>query len=74
MIILYTNDCPRCKILKGKLDDKQIQYEICDDLSVMADKFIRSVPVLEINGNLLDFARANTWVNNYKREVEEYGN
>jgi glutaredoxin len=68
MIVLYTNDCQRCKILKNKLDTKQIQYEICDDIGMMADKFIQSVPVLEVDGKKLDYFKANTWVNNYKGE------
>ena len=31
-IILYSNNCPRCKILKKKLDDNKINYEIIDNV------------------------------------------
>ena len=37
-ITLYTSNCPKCKILKAKLDDKKINYNICDDTNVMTEK------------------------------------
>lgn len=63
-IILYSNNCPRCKILKKKLDDNKINYEIIDDVDTMIDKGLSTVPVLEINGRMLDFKEAVEWVNN----------
>lgn len=60
--ILYTTGCPRCKVLKKKLDNAGIDVVICDDVNVMLDKNIIYVPVLEINGELLDFEKANKWV------------
>ena len=63
-IILYSNNCPRCKILKKKLDDNKINYEIIDDVDTMIDKGLSTVPVLEINGKMLDFKEAVEWVNN----------
>lgn len=63
-IILYSNNCPRCKILKRKLDDNKINYEIIDDVDTMIDKGLSTVPVLEINGRMLDFKEAVEWVNN----------
>lgn len=63
-IILYSNNCPRCKILKKKLDDNKINYEIIDNVDIMIDKGLSTVPVLEINGRMLDFKEAVEWVNN----------
>lgn len=63
-IILYSNNCPRCKILKRKLDDNKINYEIIDNVDTMIDKGLSTVPVLEINGRMLDFKEAVEWVNN----------
>lgn len=63
-IILYSNNCPRCKILKKKLDDNKINYEIIDNVDTMIDKGFSTVPVLEINGRMLDFKEAVEWVNN----------
>ena len=63
-IILYSNNCPRCKILKKKLNDNKINYEIIDNVDTMIDKGLSTVPVLEINGRMLDFKEAVEWVNN----------
>lgn len=63
-IILYSNNCPRCKILKKKLDDNKINYEIIDNVDTMIEKGLSTVPVLEINGRMLDFKEAVEWVNN----------
>jgi len=60
-IILYTNDCPKCRILKQKLDEKHIKYELCNDIEVMKSKGFRSVPMLEINGDILDYLNAVNW-------------
>ena len=62
-IILYSNNCPRCKILKKKLDDNKINYEIIDDVDTMIDKGLSTVPALDINGRMLDFKEAVEWVN-----------
>lgn len=62
-ITLYTSNCPKCKILKAKLDDKKINYNICDDTNVMTEKGITSLPALEIDGEMKTFRFAVDWVN-----------
>lgn len=61
-IILYSTGCPRCKVLTKKLQAKQLTFEVCDDISVMERKGIVSVPVLEVEGQLMNFSEANQWV------------
>lgn len=62
-IILYSTGCPKCKVLKAKLDSKKISYDIISDTSVMINKGIETVPVLEVNGNVMDFKTAVDWIN-----------
>lgn len=64
MIKLYSNDCPKCRVLKAKLDSKDITYKKISDIDLMMEKGIESVPVLELDdGELLDFSSAIKWVN-----------
>ena len=64
MIKLYSNDCPKCRVLKAKLDSKDITYEKISDIDLMMEKGIESVPVLELDDRqLLDFSSAIKWVN-----------
>ena len=62
-VILYSTGCPKCKVLKAKLDSKEISYDIISDKSVMINKGIETVPVLEVNGNVMDFKTAVDWIN-----------
>lgn len=63
MIKMYSTHCPKCKILETKLRQKNIQYEECSDVDEMLKKGIETVPVLEVDGQLLDFGNAVKWVN-----------
>ena len=64
MIKLYTTHCPQCRALETKLDKKNIQYEVCDDTEIMLSKGFKAAPILEVNGEYLNFASAIKWVNN----------
>lgn len=61
-IVLYSNECPKCKILKQKLDDKNILYEVCDDIDLMIEKGFRSMPVLELNGEVMNYLEAVNYI------------
>jgi hypothetical protein len=62
MITLYSNDCPKCKILKLKLKDKNIEYNLCSDIDTMISKGFQAMPKLEVNEAIMDFADAINWV------------
>lgn len=62
MIILYTIDCPKCKVLERKLEEKNIQYEVCKDTNIMAEKGYMYLPILEIDDKVLNFKEAVDWI------------
>ena len=63
MVTIYTTaTCPKCKILKKKMDAKGIEYEECRDEEKMRDLGIMSVPVLSVDGKLLDFSEAYKYI------------
>ena len=62
-IVLYSTKCPKCIILEKKLKAKNIIYKEVNDIEVMKEKNYLSVPVLEVDGERLDFAKAIEWVN-----------
>lgn len=65
MIKLYSTHCPKCKILEMKLGEKNIQYEIITDEEIMESLGFTSMPMLEVDGQLMDFMEAITWVKQY---------
>lgn len=63
-IVLYSTGCPKCKVLKQKLDSKGISYTENNSVDEMLGLGITQVPVLSIDGALLQFKEAVTWANN----------
>lgn len=61
-IIFYTTNCPKCKVLKTKMDKIELTYEICEDVERMLDLGIQSVPALQIDNTILDFGQAIKWL------------
>ena len=68
MIILYTTHCPKCKILEQKLKSKNIEYVEFTDVDKMIEMGFSMMPMLEVNGIIMDFATANKWINEFKGE------
>ena len=63
MVILYSTGCPRCNVLTQKLNSKNIEYTVVNDVKVMENKGIETVPVLEVDGQTMQFKEATDWVN-----------
>lgn len=66
MIKLYSNGCPRCKILKRKLDEAGIEYEKTDDFKDIVENGFKTVPVLLYNRMFYDYAEAIKLINGGK--------
>ena len=62
MIVFYTTHCPKCKVLKRKLDDKGVSYTENEDVDEMVSKGFKSAPILVVNGKALTFKDALDWV------------
>ena len=63
-VILYTTHCPRCEVLKTKLEQKNISYKEETDVGKMLEMGIMSVPMLSVNGaSVMNFTDAIKWVN-----------
>ena len=63
MITLFTIDCPKCQILEKKLSKANIKYEVCKDREIIISKGFNSMPVLDVDGQIMSFGEAVKWVN-----------
>lgn len=63
--ILYTIDCPKCKVLEKKLESKGISYEKINNVDLINKKGLENAefPILEIDNQLMKFSEAVNWVN-----------
>ena len=63
MITLYSTHCPRCVMLEKKMGMKNIEYKVNDDVDLMTEKGITTIPALEVDGKIMEFKEAVDWVN-----------
>ena len=61
-VVLYEHGCPRCKVLKMKLDQSGIEYENVNDIEVMKAKGSAEAPKLEVDGVVMNFKEAVEWI------------
>lgn len=62
-IVLYSNGCPKCRVIKSKLESKKIKFIETDDTQKLLSFGYKAYPVLKVNDKMMDFVSANAWVN-----------
>lgn len=62
-VILYSTGCPKCKVLKSKLDSKGIKYEIVSDVDEMLRLGMTTVPCLGVNDKIMNFKESVDYIN-----------
>ena len=60
-IILFSTNCPLCKGLERALKNKNIEYILCDDKETMKEMGITRVPMLMVDGELMNNPQALRW-------------
>lgn len=71
-VFVYTNpECPRCKVVKTKLNDAGISWhEITIDdkiLEYLDEEGFATAPVLSVDGELMDFSGALKFIEEMNR-------
>lgn len=72
-ITMYSTGCPMCRVLRSKLDAKQIEYKVNTSIEDMEALGLTRVPALMIDGKLFVQADAIRWVNQ-QQSGGYYGN
>lgn len=67
-VVFYTTGCPRCRVLKSKLDKAGVDYDTNSDVEKMVASGLSSAPALSIDGKLLGFADACRWADSQKEK------
>ena len=66
--VLYSNGCPKCKVLTKKLNEGGINYEVVTDIEKVREKGFMTLPLLEVDGKNMAFGDAIKWVEKSKEE------
>ena len=59
---LYSTGCPKCQVLKMKMDKLGIEYATVNDIEVMKAKGFNEAPKLEVDGVIMGFKEAADWI------------
>jgi len=62
-IVLYTTNCPQCKMLEGALKNQKLDFHTVYGEEEIIKRGYHSAPILEIDGRTMSFAEAVRWVN-----------
>lgn len=61
-VTLYSTNCPKCNILEKKLNEKAIAFDVVTDPDAIIEKGFLSAPLLEVDGEVMDFSKGFAWV------------
>lgn len=61
-VVLHSTHCPKCNVLRSKLEQKDISFEENNDVELMMQKGFQSVPMLEVDGIVYSFKEAVEWM------------
>ena len=70
--ILYSTNCPKCKILEKKMEDVKINFVVSNDVDKMMELGFMSAPVLysKKEDKYMAFATAVKYINELSKEEE----
>lgn len=69
-IVLYSTGCPKCNVLKSKLNKAGIKYTIVSDTNKILETGFNVVPILKVGDDFLLFKQANDYLNELYNEVK----
>ena len=61
-VIFYTNHCPCCEVLRAKLVDAGVSFEIVSDVDQMLAMGITHLPMLSVDNEMMNYPAALMWV------------
>lgn len=62
-IKFYSTHCPKCNVLKQKMQKKNVSFVEINDIDIIISKGFSSVPMLEVDDKVMGFVEANNFVN-----------
>lgn len=62
-IILYSTNCPKCRVLETKLKQKNIPFKINTNVDEMIKLGFSEAPILKVDDKYLGFSEANKYIN-----------
>lgn len=66
-IVVYSTGCPRCNVLKKKLEMQGIQYTVETDVKKMTELGMMTAPGMSVDGGkIMNFNEAIHWLKGHQ--------
>ena len=69
-VVLYTNHCPCCEVLEGRLKAAGIRYRVVDDVRLMLEMGLTTAPMLETDDMMMNYPAVLKWLEERNRPNE----
>ena len=70
MITLFSNHCPCCEVLSKELLSAGIPFATFTDTEQMISMGLTHLPMLDVDGQLLNYPDALKWIKERKNSLE----
>ena len=61
-VILYSNHCPCCEVIRQQLTACRIPHEVVTDTQLMLDLGMTHLPMLRVGEELMNYPAALRWL------------
>lgn len=62
-VTLYSSGCPQCTLLEKMLQQRNVDYAIESDEDIFQELGFLSMPMLEVNGEMMNMKQAIVFIN-----------
>lgn len=59
--IVYSSGCAKCVVLEELFRQRRIKFDIVSDIKILEGKGFKQFPMVEVDGELMDFGVAFKW-------------
>ena len=70
-VVLYTNHCPCCEVLESRLKAADIRYRVVDDVRMMLEMGLTTMPMLETKDMMMNYPAAMKWLEERTKTTNE---
>ena len=80
MVVVYSINCPACKILEKKLINAEIPYRVILDEEIHKNLGIEIFPMMSLDNSvssindLIDYGEARKWIDNEVKKKKDGSN
>ena len=70
-VVLYTNHCPCCEVLESRMKAAGIRYRTVDDVRMMLEMGLTTMPMLETDELMMKYPAALKWLEERTKTTNE---